>query len=47
LPARDSQRFAHTGACFDHQMTLFLQRLRYARCHFLLLRAELEILSLG
>src|SRR5437762_12770299 len=41
-----SKRFADPSSCFHHQMTLFLQRLRYARCHFLLLRAELEILRL-
>jgi hypothetical protein len=39
-----AQRFAHASARFDYQMLFFLQRLRDARCHFLLLRTELEVL---
>ena len=39
-----AQRFAHASACFDYQMLFFLQRLRDASCHLLLLRAELKVL---
>jgi len=42
-----SERFAHPRARLDHEVALFLERVRYAGRHFLLLRTELEILRLG
>ena len=41
-----SERFAHAGSGFDHQMALFLQRFRDSRRHLLLLWAELKVPSL-
>ena len=42
-----SERFAHAGSGFDHQMALFLQRFRDSRRHLLLLWAEFEVFCLG
>src|SRR6266480_5654913 len=42
-----SQRFAHASARFDYQMLFFLQRLRDASCHLLLLWTELKVLCFG
>ena len=39
-----SERFSHARARFDHEMSIFLQRLGHGHRHFLLLRPIFEIL---
>ena len=41
-----SERFADASAGFDHQMSIFLQRLGHGHRHLLLLRAKFEIFRL-
>src|SRR5436305_3966521 len=40
------QRLTDTGPSLDHQMSIFFECSRHRYCHFLLLRAELEIFRL-